>query len=256
ALLASGWVARDIEPAALPHYLSAFVVADPYTFFRGVRRLPAGHQLTVDAAGARETRYWDCAFEEEPDAGRAAYREEVRELLEDAVRRRLVSDVPLGSFISGGIDSGMVTTVAARASSEPLRTFTLGFEGSAQDNDERPAARRPARSRPRPRPARRRPRPAPGRAGGHGPRREGDPLAAAPDRRGHPRRPHRSLPPRRARPGRARPAPGGALRAGPGAPPARPPPLRLHEDLSSRRAAADAGLDEHGGVAGGPRAAG
>src|SRR5439155_331296 len=87
---------------------------------RCVRRLPAGHHVVVDEAGTRETRYWDCAFEEEPDAGRAAYREEVRGLLEDAVRRRLVADVPLGSFISGGIDSGMVTTVAARAAGEPL----------------------------------------------------------------------------------------------------------------------------------------
>jgi len=140
ALLASGYVGRDLDPTALPHYLSAFVVPEPYTFFRGVRRLPAGHHVVVDAGGARETRYWDCAFEEEPDAGRAAYREEVRALVEDSVRRRLVADVPLGSFISGGIDSGMVSTVAARSVSEPLRTFTLGFEGSAQD--ERPAARR------------------------------------------------------------------------------------------------------------------
>jgi asparagine synthase (glutamine-hydrolysing) len=142
ALLASGHVPRELDPTALPHYLSAFVVPEPYSFFRGVRRLPAGHHVVVDEAGTRETRYWDCAFEEEPDVGRAAYREEVRALLQDAVRRRLVSDVPLGSFISGGIDSGMVTTVAARAAREPLRTFTLGFEGSAQDKDERPAARR------------------------------------------------------------------------------------------------------------------
>jgi asparagine synthase (glutamine-hydrolysing) len=140
SLLASGQVGRDLDPTALPHYLSAFVVPEPYTFFRGVRRLPAGHYLVVDEAGARETRYWDCAFEEEADRGRAAYRAEVRALVEDSVRRRLVSDVPLGSFISGGIDSGMVSTIAARSVSEPLRTFTLGFEGSAQD--ERAAARR------------------------------------------------------------------------------------------------------------------
>ncbi|PYQ22725.1 MAG: asparagine synthase (glutamine-hydrolyzing) [Acidobacteria bacterium] len=140
ALLASGVVDRQADLTALPHYLSAFVVPEPMTLLRGVRRLPAGHYAVADEAGLREVRYWDCAVEEEEDRGFQSYREEVGGLLEDAVRRRLVSDVPLGVFLSGGIDSGLVATLASRSVTEPLRTFTLGFEGSAAD--ERPQARR------------------------------------------------------------------------------------------------------------------
>lgn len=140
ALLASGLVDREPDLAALPHYLSAFVVPEPMTLLRGVRRLPAGHYAVVDEAGVREIRYWDCALEEEDDRGLESYRDEVGALLEDSVRRRLVSDVRLGVFLSGGIDSGLVATLASRAISEPLRTFTLGFEGTSAD--ERPQARR------------------------------------------------------------------------------------------------------------------
>jgi asparagine synthase (glutamine-hydrolysing) len=140
ALLASGIVRRDTDFTALPHYLSAFVVPEPFSFFRGVRRLPAGMYAVADGAGTREVRYWDCAEEEEEDRGFPSYEEEVRGLLEDAVRRQLVSDVPLGVFLSGGVDSGLVAALAARSTSAPLRTFTLGFEGSSAD--ERPEARR------------------------------------------------------------------------------------------------------------------
>lgn len=142
ALLASGLVGREFDATVLPHYLSAFVVPEPLSFFRGVRRLPAGHLLTVSETGVREEQYWDCAFEEEQDRGLDAYREEMRGLLTDSVQRRLVSDVPLGVFLSGGVDSTLLAALAAKATSEPLRTFTLGFEGSS--SDERPAARRTA----------------------------------------------------------------------------------------------------------------
>jgi asparagine synthase (glutamine-hydrolysing) len=139
ALLASGLVGRNLDLTALPHYLSSFVVPEPYSFFRGVRRLPAGHNVLVNAGGAREHRYWDCGFEEEQDRGLDIYQSEVRELLADAVRRQLVSDVPLGVFLSAGVDSGVVAAVAGRAAGR-LRTFTLGFEGSLAD--ERQEARR------------------------------------------------------------------------------------------------------------------
>jgi asparagine synthase (glutamine-hydrolysing) len=142
ALLASGLVERRLDPAALPHYLSSFTVPEPGSFFAGVRRLPAGHYLLADAGGTRTVRYWDCALEEEEDRGAAAYQEEIGALLADAVKRRLVSDVPLGVFLSGGIDSGLMAALAARETAA-LRTFTVGFEGSA---DERPAARRLARA--------------------------------------------------------------------------------------------------------------
>jgi asparagine synthase (glutamine-hydrolysing) len=139
ALLASGEVSRDLNVGALPHYLSSFTTPEPESFFTEVRRLRAGHYILADQVGMREVQYWDCAFEEETDRGERAYREEIGGLLADSVRRQLVSDVPLGVFLSGGIDSALVATLATREAAA-LRTFTIGFEGSS--NDERPAARR------------------------------------------------------------------------------------------------------------------
>ena len=140
SLVASGLVERRLNLDALPFYLSAFAIPEPFSLVEGVRRLPAGHTLTVDPDGLREHRYWDCALPEEDDRGRSAYREEIEELLDDAVRRRLVSDVPLGVLLSAGVDSNLVATLAARHLAEPLRTFTLGFGISG--SDEREPARR------------------------------------------------------------------------------------------------------------------
>jgi asparagine synthase (glutamine-hydrolysing) len=143
ALVASRLVERDLDPGALPHYLSAFAVPEPYTLVRKVRRLRSGHALIVEPDGLREFEYWDCAVEEDPDAGRQIYRDEIASLLEDSVRRRLVSDVPLGVLLSGGIDSRLMATFAARGSDAPVRTFTLGFDGGG--TDERYTARAVAR---------------------------------------------------------------------------------------------------------------
>lgn len=134
ALLASGLVRRALDPAAIPHYLATFAVPDPMTLLHGVRRLPAAHWLIADAGGGvREHEYWDCALEEDDDRGADAFAEEVGELLGDAVRRRLASDVPLGVLLSGGVDSRLVAAYAARDAGSPLRTFTLGFDGGLAD---------------------------------------------------------------------------------------------------------------------------
>src|SRR3954453_12091428 len=139
ALVASGLIERRLDPGPLPHYLSAFAVPEPYTLVKGVRRLRSAHALEVRPGGIREYPYWDCAVPEEEDRGAGSYREEVAELLEDAVRRRLVSDVPVGVLLSDGVDSRLLATLAARAA-PGLRTFTLGFDDPAAD--ERAGARR------------------------------------------------------------------------------------------------------------------
>ncbi len=142
AVMASGLLSPELDPTALPHFLSAFAVPEPHTLFRGVRRLEAGHAMTVSARGVESYQYWDCALPEEADRGRAHYREEFTELLESAVRRTMVSDVPLGVLLSGGVDSRLLATFASRETSA-LETFTLGFDDPA--HDERPAARAIAR---------------------------------------------------------------------------------------------------------------
>ncbi|MDQ3571812.1 MAG: asparagine synthase (glutamine-hydrolyzing) [Actinomycetota bacterium] len=144
ALAASGLVARELDPQALPHYLSFFAIPEPHSLVRGVRRLSAGHSLTVDSSGAADRQYWDCALAEEDDQGMDSYSEEVETLLDDSVHRRMVSDVPLGVLLSAGVDSSLVATFAARHTGEPLRTFTLGFGKDA--GDEREAARQTAQA--------------------------------------------------------------------------------------------------------------
>src|SRR3954466_11459839 len=142
ALVASGLVERRLDPEALPHYLSAFALPVPHTPVKGVRRLPSAHALEVRLDGVREFPYWDCAVPEEQDRGAESYRDEIAELLEEAVRGQLVSDVPGGVLLSGGIDSQLLATFAAR--DEPrLRTFTLGFDDPTAD--ERAAAREAAK---------------------------------------------------------------------------------------------------------------
>lgn len=137
ALTRAGLVQRRLDPSVLPHYLSFFAIPEPHTLIEGVRRLEAGHALLIEAGAVREYRYWDCALPEEDDRGADVYRQELHALLEESIRRELVSDVPLGVLLSGGIDSRLVATLAA-GHVDQLRTFTLGF--GTRRADERAAA--------------------------------------------------------------------------------------------------------------------
>jgi asparagine synthase (glutamine-hydrolysing) len=141
-------VSRAIDPAALGDFLSLNYVLGSRSIAAGVQKLPPGHFLLATRAGVgRPTRYWDLArhfhakrtFAREADAAA-----ELDALLQDAVRLRLVSDVPLGAFLSGGIDSGTVVGAMSRLRpGGPNRTFTVGF---AHDSyDEVPEARQTAR---------------------------------------------------------------------------------------------------------------
>ena len=141
ALLAAPGAARVPDLEAIHHYLTYMYVPAPFTAFTGVRRLDPGHYMVVEDGGATRTeRYWSL-----PDPGAARPRpapelaEEVTARLDEAVRLRLIADVPLGAFLSGGIDSASVVASMARASSGPVKTFTIGF--ADQRFDERVYAR-------------------------------------------------------------------------------------------------------------------
>ncbi len=143
ALLAAG-VAASLNEAALPEYLALGYVPTPRSLFAGIQKLPPASTLAADARGAAApAAYWDLHF---PPAGAARpvrlaeAADELRGLLREAVRKRLVADVPLGMLLSGGLDSALVAALAARELGG-LRTFTVGFEGPAFF-DERPFARR------------------------------------------------------------------------------------------------------------------
>jgi asparagine synthase (glutamine-hydrolysing) len=146
ALLASGLVPREVDLPAIDAYLSWGYVPAPHTAFRGVRKLPPAHLMTVDVQGdrfvVRDERYWSLARLPKRDLTEEAAVEALREKLAEAVRIRLMSDVPLGAFLSGGIDSSVVVGLMARASSGAVKTFTIG---SADPRfDERASARRVA----------------------------------------------------------------------------------------------------------------
>lgn len=142
ALLASGLVPRRLDPTALVTYLWNGFVVGPSTMVRDVRLLPAGATLAVDAAAlaGRERRYWQVPAA----ASRSSTPDELERALADAVRMRLVADVPLGVFLSGGIDSSAVASLAVAAGTGPVETFTIGFE--EEGYDEAPFAREVARA--------------------------------------------------------------------------------------------------------------
>ena len=144
-VLADPAVPRRLDEGAIPAYLTFGYVPTPRTFFEGIRSLPPGHVLSVEPGGEpRIERYWsppvagvDGARRTHVTLTEAAHR--VRTLLEQAVRRRLVSDVPLGAFLSGGIDSTAVVGIMAAESDHPVQTFTIGFD-DRDGYDERPYA--------------------------------------------------------------------------------------------------------------------
>ncbi|HUH02531.1 MAG TPA: asparagine synthase (glutamine-hydrolyzing) [Kofleriaceae bacterium] len=144
ALLADPGLELTIDHAALDAYLALQYVPSPWTIFEDVFRLPAGHQMVLRCGGAAHpVPYWSLDFT--PDvsltADDAARR--VRATVEEAVRLRLMSDVPLGAFLSGGVDSSIVVACMARASSAPVKTFSIGFDREA--DSEIPYARMIAR---------------------------------------------------------------------------------------------------------------
>ncbi|HYH45945.1 MAG TPA: asparagine synthase (glutamine-hydrolyzing), partial [Thermoanaerobaculia bacterium] len=143
ALTAGGLLASDIDPEAVDLYLTLGYVPCPWTIFRGARKLAPGHYAVCDAAGLRTVRYWDLEFAP-PGEADAAAEAGLEELIDEAVRLRLASDVPLGAFLSGGIDSGTVVSFMAAAMDLPVATHTVGFDDPALD--ERPDAAAVARA--------------------------------------------------------------------------------------------------------------
>jgi len=135
AITASGAISNDLDPAALLEYLTFQNIFTDRTLLKSIRLLPAGHYAELSLGDARaplrQHRYWDFDFREPSNpAPEAEYREELGRLFRQAVNRQLVSDVELGSYLSGGMDSGSITAVAA--SSFPyLKTFTCGFDLSS-----------------------------------------------------------------------------------------------------------------------------
>jgi len=130
ALAASGLVPNARDPRAIAGFLIAGTVPSPLTILRDVKCLPPGCYLTYQDGRIEIKKYWDLPFE--PDGAPISEAEFSGEL-DDAVSRHLMSDVPLGAFLSGGVDSAAVVAMASRACSSPLRTLTVAFQEREQN---------------------------------------------------------------------------------------------------------------------------
>ncbi|HYA89350.1 MAG TPA: asparagine synthase (glutamine-hydrolyzing) [archaeon] len=127
----------DLDFQALRFYLEAGYVPAPHSIFQSIRKLPPAHSLTLTGGELRVERYWDLrSVAPEPDWESRREDElldELGEIVSRNVRRRMVSDVPVGAFLSGGIDSSVVAAVMAKHSSRPIQTFTIGFDAERYD---------------------------------------------------------------------------------------------------------------------------
>jgi asparagine synthase (glutamine-hydrolysing) len=140
--LQTAGVPLEPDADALRLYLQLSYIPDPYSVYRAVRKLPAGGWMTFDTSGnTQQGRYWSLprVVESEPnDLTESEAAEQVRDLFDESVRIRMIADVPLGAFLSGGIDSGSVVASMALQSREPVKTFSIGFE-EAEYNELRAA---------------------------------------------------------------------------------------------------------------------
>ncbi|HEY6045356.1 MAG TPA: asparagine synthase (glutamine-hydrolyzing), partial [Pyrinomonadaceae bacterium] len=135
-------VSRDVDYEAIHHYLSFICVPAPLTAYRAIRKLEPAHWLLWQNGEIKTERYWQLDFSNKVSLSETEAGERAIELLREAVRIRLMSEVPLGAFLSGGIDSSAVVALMAQESSDRVKTFSIGFE--EQDFSELHHARRVA----------------------------------------------------------------------------------------------------------------
>lgn len=127
SLLTVPGFARDVDLGVLPAYLAFGYVPTPQSIFRHVRKLPAGHYAVFSQGQLRETRYWQLDFSPTFTGSEIEAETQLAALLDQAVSTRLVSDVPFGAFLSGGLDSSVVVALMAHHMTQPVKTFSIGF---------------------------------------------------------------------------------------------------------------------------------
>jgi asparagine synthase (glutamine-hydrolysing) len=122
----------EIDPIAVHHYLTFQYVPTPWAIFQGVKKLRPGHMLVCEDGTLTERSYWTLSFRKTRPARREEeYQEEFLSLLQEATRLRLASDVPLGAFLSGGMDSSAIVALMSQLTTRPVKTFSIGFKEDA-----------------------------------------------------------------------------------------------------------------------------
>lgn len=135
ALLQDQGCPREVDVDALAELFTFRYVPSPKTLFNGIKKLPPGHWMTISARGIEINRFWDWVPRLREKYDENALIEEYQSLLEDAVRLQLRSDVPLGLFLSSGVDSGALLAIMSKHTSRPVQAFTIGFEGGEKTNE-------------------------------------------------------------------------------------------------------------------------
>jgi asparagine synthase (glutamine-hydrolysing) len=143
AILAHPAVSRELDPVALDQIFTFWCAVPPRTIFRGIHELPPGHSLTVSNGEVRPRRYWQLDYGEDSRVAtlrrrlehqpEQEIREELTNLLIDATRLRLRADVPVGAYLSGGLDSSVVTALVRKFTRAPVETFSIAFDGAEFD---------------------------------------------------------------------------------------------------------------------------
>jgi len=143
AIIQNSEVKKEVDLTSLHYFLSYLYVPAPQTMFSQIRKLLPGHTMSVRNGKMHIRKYWNLEFHTQQGKTEAYYIERLRELLTESVRMRLIADVPLGAFLSGGIDSSSVVALMTETSSEPVKTFSIGFSeaGYNEANDAEIVAR-------------------------------------------------------------------------------------------------------------------
>jgi asparagine synthase (glutamine-hydrolysing) len=135
ALLADPNIPKEIDYEALYLYLTFNYIPAPYTIFKGIKKLEPGHYLVIENGNLVITKYWDAPSVNDPEPKGLAlkdqeklYKENLYALLDQSVQARMIADVPLGAFLSGGIDSSIIVALMSRHADRPVKTFSVGYK--------------------------------------------------------------------------------------------------------------------------------
>lgn len=139
AIFAHPDVTRKIDPVALDDIFTFWLPLSPRTTFEGISEVPPAHSLTIDEHGARLQRYWELPEETDPHGlhDESYYAEALRELMVDSIRLQLRADVPVGAYLSGGLDSSVIASLIRQFTPNPLRTFSIRFEDPEFDESDK-----------------------------------------------------------------------------------------------------------------------
>ncbi|MBN1963008.1 MAG: asparagine synthase (glutamine-hydrolyzing) [Anaerolineae bacterium] len=139
ALLESGYITPELNTLAMHHLISLRCIPDEMTLFRGINKLPNGHSLVLQDGSLTIEQYWDLTYQPKLPGSEADLTAQLRDLLTETIDCHMLSDVPLGAFLSGGIDSSLIAALMSELSDQPVKTFSIGVK--EDDFNELPYAR-------------------------------------------------------------------------------------------------------------------